>query len=71
MGTLKEKIMDKVETKMNETTNKFDARFEQMKKEIHETVVTKDFFNGKFDLLDKKIDWYFSLKGKENNGEGK
>jgi ABC-type tungstate transport system substrate-binding protein len=69
MGTLKEKIMDRVDTKFSEMKLGVDIKFSELKREMHETMVTKDYFNGKFELLDKKIEWLFEKKNPNNNGQ--
>lgn len=56
MSKMREKMMDKV-----------DSKFSEMKKEMTDTMITKDYFNGKFDLLNQKIDMLFPQERKSNN----
>lgn len=67
MSKMREKMMDKVDTKFSEMKADVDAKFTDMKKEMHDTLITKDYFNGKFDLLNQKIDIFLPSRNKSNN----
>lgn len=68
MSALEEKIRDKVGVQFKEMKTDVSDQFKEMKKEMHDTMITKDYFNGKFEVLSEKIQQLAAAKTKNNNG---